>query len=243
MVFLLSVFFAFIIFLSCFFVASFGKNWNLNPFLALSSGALLVISFLDFMPKSFEGGFHQASFFILMGVLIQGLVDIYGLPYLKFLDRLIEDSGHQHHKHSHILSPQAMCSIVGCLAVCSFFDGIRLFAALSMETSVALMTGLALFFHLLSEGVMVALLGLNSGVKDKVLLILVSFVSGALILGAFLAKIFSAYFQLQSLIAFASGILIYVCFIHLIPFSFEKQNRKWFFLGLSFFFMIHLFFE
>ena len=237
MVFLVTIFFAFLVLGSCFLVAVFGRKWDLDFLVAFSSGGLLVIAFLDFMTHSFEDLNHSevASFLILSGVLLQGFSDIYIVPRLKFLDKLVDNTHHHHHHHTHILSSSTVCSTVGCLAICSFFDGIRLFAGLNMGgyTSVVIMIGL--FFHLLSEGVLVAILGIGSNIKTKIILVLTSFISGTLILGSFFAKNFAEYFNTTYLIALATGMLLYVCFIHLIPFSIKGKKKYWFFIGLGVF--------
>ena len=235
--------FALVLLCSCLFVAYFGRQWSLKPLVALGSGALLSICFLDFLPRSFEGdsSYESVSFLILAGVLVQGLADIYLLPRLSFLDKLLKTEGNSQlvHDHSHTLSSGSVCSVTGCLSICSFFDGIRLFAALNIEESVALMTAFALFFHLLSEGVVLAVLGLSSGVKKRILLVLVLCVAGSLILGALFAQAFFVGFSSDMLIAFSSGILIYICFVHLLPFCLKQNKTSWFFIGLVLFSLFH----
>ena len=228
---------------SCFFVASFGRKWNLSLWLSIGSGALFSICFLDFLPHSFSAHeFHdRASIFVLMGILLQALADIYLLPHLGFLDKLLEtDSSYKPaHKHSHTFSPFSVCSVVGCLSVCSFFDGIRLFSALNVESFVTFSMAFALFFHLLSEGVLIAVLALSSRFKKRILFVLSGSIGGALFAGALFAQAFSKSFSLNSLIAFSSGCLIYICFVHLLPFSLKTAYRKWFFIGLFLFSLLH----
>ena len=234
--------FSLVIICSCLFVAYFGRKWNLKPLFALGSGALLSLCFLDFLPHSFENhDFHEISaIFILAGILVQGLADIYLLPRLGFLDKLLRvNDAHLAHDHSHTIAVGSVCSLTGCLTICSFFDGIRLFAALNIEESVALMTAFALFFHLLSEGILLAILALSSGFKKRVLFILVLCLVGALFLGALFAQVFSIGFSSSLLIAFSTGILIYICFVHLLPFSLKQNYKHWFFIGLFLFSLLH----
>lgn len=243
MSFLIVVCFSLILLFSCLFVAYFGKNWNLKPLAALGSGALLSICFLDFMPFAFENDSHErTAFFILFGVLTQGLADIYLLPRLDFLDRLLKtEKANLIHEHSHTFSSGSVCSVTGCLSICSFFDGIRLFASLSIEKFVAFATAFGLFFHLLSEGILLAVLALSSGIKRRILLVFICCLTGALILGALFAQVFSISLSSSRLIAFSSGILIYVCFVHLLPFCLKANRRLWFFSGLILFSLIHIF--
>ena len=229
---------------ACFLTARFGKAWNLDLFLSLSSGILFSICFLDFLPHSFEKmDFHNSSaVFILLGILFQAFADIYLLPHLGFLDKLIEtDLSHKPaHQHSHTLSPFSVCSVVGCLSLCSFFDGIRLFAAFNVESFAAFSMVFALFFHLLSEGVLIAALAFSSRFKKRILLALSGSIGGALFLGALFAQFFSAGFSLHGLIAFSAGCLIYICFVHLLPFALKSSYRKWFFIGLLAFALLRL---
>ena len=234
--------FSLILLCSCLFVAHFGRRWDLKPLIALGSGALLSICFLDFLPQAFRGqtSYEVIPIFILFGILVQGLADIYLLPYLGFLDKYLKkESSNPVHSHSHTFNTGSVCSLAGCLSICSFFDGIRLFSALSITESVAFVTAFALFFHLLSEGVLVASLALSSGIKKKALFVLVFCLAGSLILGALFAQMFFISFSYSSLIAFASGILIYVCFVHLLPFSLKQKKKSWFFIGLLLFLGFH----
>jgi len=239
---LIIVLFALTLICFCLFVAYFGKKWNLKPLVAIGSGALLSISFLEFLPHAFEShsSHEEVSVFILTGILVQGLADIYLLPHLTFLDKLVQTKDSQPiPDHSHSFSPGAVCSVTGCLSICSFFDGIRLLAALNIGEFVAVVTALALFFHLLSEGVLLAVLGLSSGIKKQIILVLALCIGGALVLGALLAQVFFISFSPGILIAFSSGILIYICFVHLLPFCLKQNNKSWFFIGLILFSSFH----
>ncbi len=185
----------------------------------------------------------MVSVFVLTGVLAQGLADIYLLPRLVFLDKLIQtQNSHAIHEHSHALSPGFVCSVTGCLSICSFFDGIRLFAALNIGEFAAFVTVGALFFHLLSEGALLAVLGLSSGLKKQVFWVLALCASGALMLGALAAQALFIGFSSSALIAFSSGILIYICFTHLLPFCFKQGYEVWFFAGLIGFSLFHFVF-
>ena len=231
--------------LSVLLIALYGRHFRLEPFVCLSAGGLLSVTFLDFLPHGFSHNHsHFTGWVILSGLLTQGLFDLYGIKYLKFLDHFITDTDHNshtyHHHHSHSLSPAGVCSIAGCLSVCSFFDGIRLFSGIVLDGFSGTVTGISLFFHLISEGVIVALLGFDTGIKRKVLFVLTFFMTGTFILGAVTAQGILTYFHSENLIAFSAGILIYVCFVHLLPVSLKKINRKWFIAGLAAFSLLHL---
>ena len=245
--------FSLLLIFACFFTAFYGKNWNFQIVLSLSSGILLSLCFLEFLPQSFQSelsmkfnntvlSHHWISIFILSGVLLQALADIYLLPYLSFFDRFLETKSNKKVQHSHTFSPISVCSVTGCLSICSFFDGIRLLTAFGMDGSVAVTTAFALFFHLLSEGVLIAVFALSSGFKKRAIGVLVGILAGALMAGAFFAEFLSRLFSFQALLAFSSGCLLYICFVHLLPFSLKsKKGRFWFFGGLILFSIPHFF--
>ena len=214
-----------------FMVSFLKKKPSYQILMALSSGALLSLCFLEFLPHAFEEGKPKSvSFFVLLGVLIQGLADVYLLPRLGFLDKWLKAEG-SHHSHSHSLSSGSVCSLAGCLAICSFFDGIRLLSALEMDVKVAITTFLALFLHLFSEAAVIAGLVISSNMKKKALFSFILSFCVALILGAGVAEIFSN-LSSSSLMAFATGILMYICFVHLVPFSLKGNKQKWLFAGM-----------
>ena len=145
------------------------------------------------------------------------------------------------HAHAHALSPAGVCSLVGCLTVCSFFDGIRLFSSLLLDRSAAAATAFSLFFHLASEGLIVAVLGADAGIKKKAVFVLAFFMAGAFLAGAALSGGLLSHFSEEGLIAFSSGTLIYICFVHLLPVSLKSPNQKWFIAGLALASLPHLF--
>lgn len=244
---LISFIFAAFVLLSVILIASYTHRFRLKPFVCLSAGGLLSVTFLDFLPYGFSHSHsHLTGWVILFGLLTQGVFDLYGVKLLKFLDRFLTDTththshSHSHHHHSHILSPSGVCSIVGCLSICSFFDGIRFFSSLVLEGVGGIVTGISLFFHLVSEALIVALLGVDAGIRRKALFVLIFFMTGTFLLGAGAAQGILTLFHAENLIAFSAGILIYICFVHLLPVSLQKANQKWFILGLSLFSLLHL---
>ena len=240
---------------ACVFVIRFGHKWNLSLFVAFSSGGLLALALLDFLPHSFKDPSFQPEIWILMGLLIQGVFDLYGSKYLNFLDHWVEGSHNaachpadkdthspgSGHYHTHPLPPETTVSTMGCLTVCSFFDGIRFFSGFTLDKMTGITLGVVLFFHLLSEGVTVASLGVNSRLKRKVLFALVTCLCGTFIVGTALAQSLSEQWNAPAVFAFATGILIYVCTIHLIPFSLKSRKEGWFILGLILFSIMILF--
>ena len=180
MLFLISAGFAALTLLFVLLAALSRRRFPLEPFVCLSAGGLISVTFLDFLPLSFEGAPHFAGAIALSGFFIQGFFDLYGVRRLAFLDRLLLGgaSPPARHSHSHSLSAAGVCSIAGCLSLCSFFDGVRLYSGLLLPESAAAATALSIFFHLFSEGAMVAFLGFDLNIKKKALAFLICFMAG-----------------------------------------------------------------
>ena len=211
-------------------LGKFGKEWDLNPFLAFGSGGLLSLIFFDFLPHNFEEHSHWTGALIFLGIGIQGSFEII-FSKIKFSDKWLGqiDQKPCNHPHSHILSPAAMYSTISCLTLCSFFDGVRLYSALKLGVFAGATMSLGLFFHLLSESVILMTLLLNSSLKKRALFTLFMCLSGALILGSLATQVLSTYWNEHHILSVVTGILMYVCFIHLIPFCL-KENKRFYFL-------------
>ena len=235
---IISFSFALLIFLCCLLVGKWVKNINLNPFLAFSSGGFFSIAVLDFLPSSFARLPDMAGVYLALGIFIQSLAEIKITRRLGFLDKYIQDSSSDH-KHSHIISPEASCSLIGCLIICSFFDGTRFYAGLTLDLSVAVATGFVLFFHLLSEGLMLASLGKNLKLKQKVCLVLFIALCLSFFFGASTTSILFHYGNADIIFSIASGILLYVCFMHLLPFCLKHKYYTHILVGFLIFSTSH----
>lgn len=211
---------------------------KMNFCIAVSTGVLLSIAFLEFVPHTLEQ--DKGYLLILVGVLVVAITDMFLIPRLSFLNFLksppssepdgAENTSHScshgpHHIYNHTqgLSPRVSCSATGCLLVCSFFDGFEISSAFMIDTQTGIILSLALFFHLLPDGMLVASLALAGGLTKKTAEYLSIGVGVSLLMGTFIGYGLGEFFMLKaSILAFATGALLYICFCHLLPLAFRK---------------------
>lgn len=216
-------------------VLTFKNALSQNYITALSAGLLAGLIFFKFLPHSLEEvPPFTFSIVILISLIFLLLIETY---LTGFLSRLFPhwtwnkegDCSHYHQHHHHF--SHGSFSAIGCLLICSFFDGIRMGSALWIDSSASVMTVLALFAHILPEGLSVVLLARSAGYKGVALKLVLCIFFGV---GMLLTS--AGYFGLSEkiILMFSTASLFYVVFIHLLPVAFQRENQKWFFSALIF---------
>ncbi len=213
------------------------RIFSQNHITSLSAGLLTGLIFFKFLPHSLEDiSPFVFSITILCSLILLLLIETHLTGVLarlfpKWDQKESGDCSHYHQHHHHLAS--GSFSAVGCLLICSFFDGIRMGSALWIDSAASVMTIVALFAHILPEGLAVLLLAQGSGSKNSsfiLKLVLCSlFGIGILLTGAGHFGVFE-----KVILMFSTASLFYVVFIHLLPAAFEKKNQKWFFSALLF---------
>jgi len=208
----------------------------------------LNLIFFDFLPHTLSTGnknLYSNIIMIIVGLLVNAFSEIGILPRMKFLNRLLPVKKHDCHQHEseyvhyHLIPSSVGCSAVGCLILCAFFDGIRLASTLLIDMKTTIMVSIGLLFHLIPESVTVIGIGLSSGLSRKSLYRIVLLFCLTFLLGyhAFFLLSHIEYLQ-NSIISFASGLFLYICFVHLIPMVFKCKTKKWFFAGAILFMIL-----
>ena len=238
--FLLSVVYCVAVLLLTYFFIYKKIRFDLHHVVAFGTGFLVILLFFDFLPHSFdttEAGLYSIMI-MLAGFLVNAFSEIGVLPRLKFLNKLLPDKKHDCHEHDsehihyHLMPSSVGCSAVGCLILCAFFDGIRLASALLIDMGTAIMMSIGLLFHLLPESVAVIGIGLSSGFSRKSLLGIILVFCFAFLGGYHIFFLLSYMENWQNLVLpFASGLFLYVCFVHLIPIVIRFKVKKWFLMG------------
>ncbi len=204
---------------------------------SLSAGLLTGLIFFKFLPHSLEKvSPFTFSMVVLFSLIILLLVETYLTGVLTRLfpewgQHKADDCSHYHQHHHHF--SQGSFSAIGCLLICSFFDGIRMGSALLIDSSAGVMTGLALFAHILPEGLAVLLLARSMNNKNSIV-VLKLVLCGFFGLGILLTGIGYFGFSENIILVFSTASLFYVVFIHLLPVAFQRGNQRWFFAALLF---------
>lgn len=162
-------------------------------------------------------------------------------------------SGHSHqhefcvHSHSHTHEPQislkTACLSVGCVTVCSFFDGLEISTAFHLGSEVGWLTSLGFLLHSVSNGALAASLGIAGGLS-KSRAIQVSIIIGLLLFaGSLFGVVGISLLDFKTyILPFSTGVMLYISFTHLIPLAL-KDRMGWvgFILGTTLTFIIHSF--
>ena len=199
---------------------------RLSMFIALGTGMLLAILFSEFLAESFHEHSHLSAALIVTGIVFVIFMETYIAPKISFLegDRCDHDHAVAHdHKHHlsqehqhHLISHQAACSAVGCLLVCTFFDGIELKAAFELGESTGWMTSVGLLFHVLPDGALAASIALAGGMSRSAAKVVSVLTGLSMVVGILFTVMLQQIVSFQQFVLpFASGVLMYVTFIHL----------------------------
>jgi len=216
-------------------IVTLKKVFSQNYVTSVSAGLMTGLIFFKFLPHSLE---EVSSFTFSMVLLCSLILLLLTETYLTgVLDRLFPKRNqskagscshyHQHHHHF----AHGSFSAIGCLLICAFFDGVRMGAALWIDSSTSAMAFLALFAHILPEGLAVLLLTRGIGKNNLFvkLILCVLFGLGILLTGVGYFESFE-----KVVLMFSTASLFYVVFIHLLPVAFQRGNQRWFFSALIF---------
>lgn len=237
-------------------ISSRNPSWyserRLAGFVSFSAGLLLTIAWLEFIPHSFAEHSHQSALLVLAGIFFVLVAEMYMVPFLsKFLHSDPHHHHHheehqEHHDHHHgLLAPEAACSALACLIVCTFFDGLNLRTAFSISGQTGWLTTAGLFFHILPDGVVASSMAIAGGFSMRGARKMALAVALSLLLGVTLAYTIGASFPAEHVVLpLAAGVMNYVIFIHLIPVA---RKNKWsvlyFSLGSLAFLALHFLME
>ncbi|MCB0357882.1 MAG: hypothetical protein KDD40_12785 [Bdellovibrionales bacterium] len=198
---------------------------RLPLFMSLGTGVLLTIAVNEFIPHAFKDSQNNSPWWILGGILFVIVADKYIAPYLGPR----HDRQCSHHSHGpKLISSSAACSSIGCIIVCAFMDGVEIYTAFHLGTDVGWFLAFGLFFHVVPEGAIAAGLSLAGGFSKEVARKSVIYIASAILLGLLVGSQVVKYISFENtLLPFASGVLLYVSIGHLMPVSLKSRWGLW----------------
>lgn len=207
--------------------------------ISFGAGVLLAIAVEEFLPAAFEKAAHLAPLIMFLGVALVIFAEKFITPKINFLNNsdchYVEGSPHFHHV---TFSPQAACSSVGCIMVCSFLDGMNINAGFQLGTGIGWLMGIGFLFHCVLEGVVVASIARMSTFTNRFAQWSIFIVAAFILLGGFFGMILQEIFSFEKFVLpLAAGVLLYVCFVHLLAVALRRKSSFYVFLlgGASFF--------
>lgn len=153
------------------------------------------------------------------------------------------DHSHEHghiHRHTHmeVLGHGEVCSAIACFMICSFFDGIALSSVQAVDRNLGFIMIIGVALHLLPEGVLSGAMALAGGASLKAAQKVLLFIGGAFVLGSLIPFFFTGFES--KFLAIASGILIFVTLVQLLPTALKlKFAPFWIGMGAVLYLLSH----
>src|SRR6516225_1279815 len=183
----------------------------LQYFLALGSGYMLAVVFVEILPESIRLKGPDAFFYVLVGFFLIHLFEHTIASHFHFG----EETHHQEFARSH-----ARRTVLLGLGLHAFFDGVAIAAGFLVSNWLGAVIFLAVFLHKLPEGFTVASMVLASGQGRRRAVQAAATLGGATLIGVALTSIFHG--QLEYALPLAGGVTLYVAGTDLLP----EVNRQ-----------------
>lgn len=209
-------------------IAFFAKKTNtrfLSASLGLSAGVMIYVSFMELMPEAVEQ--LQALYSHKQAEIYMLLAFFFGIGLIALIDKLVPEDENPHEIHlqseanqsSHLKRTGFMMALA--IGIHNFPEGLATFTSALTNIEIAIPIVVAIAIHNIPEGIAVSMPIFHAtGNRKKAFLL--SFLSGmSEPVGALLGYLFLLPFWTPTvnalLLAFVSGIMIYISFDELLP--------------------------
>ncbi|MCL6565554.1 MAG: ZIP family metal transporter [Acidobacteriia bacterium] len=190
------------------------REWSgqwLKYFVALASGFMLAVAFLEMLPESLALLGEPALAFALLGYLFVHFFEHTLAPHFHF--------GEETHREELASAHASYAALLG-LTVHAFFDGVAIGAGFVRSAWLGSIVFLAVFLHKLPEGFTVASLMLASGRSRRAALSASLVLAAATLVGMLLIAVLAS--QVRYALPLSAGVTIYVAASDLMP----EVNRE-----------------
>jgi len=198
----------------------------LKYLLALGAGFMLAVTLLEMLPKSIQlwqqestADHPESSYFVPM-MLVMG-----GYLLTQFFEHTIAPHFHlgeemhcDEHDHEMISGSAAYTAVAGLL-IHTFFDGVSIAAAASVNSEFGLLVFIAIFLHKFPEGFTIGSMILAAGKGRREVIISTSLIGMTTLAGVVLFYFVGASmgFTVAYALPLAAGVTLYVAASDLIP--------------------------
>jgi ZIP family zinc transporter/zinc and cadmium transporter len=190
------------------------KDWPrkyLQYFLALGSGYMLGVVFVEILPESLRLAGRNAFLYVLAGFFLIHLFEHILAPHFHFGEETHTEEVSRHN---------ASRAVLLGLALHAFFDGVAIAAGFLISTWLGAVIFFAIFLHKLPEGFTVASMVLASGQSRQHAIRAAAILGCSTLLGVGLTSILQS--QLAYALPVAGGVTLYVAATDLLP----EVNRQ-----------------
>ncbi len=223
----------------------------LKYLVALGAGFMLAAIFIEIVPEvvvlwtrgatgseEVAEGVVRAMALLVGGYLLVHFVEHTAAPHFHF--------GEETHTHA-LVRPSAAVTAIGGLSIHTFFDGVSVAAAFSVDRKVGLVVFTAVLLHKVPEGFTAASIMLASGRAARSALAATLLVGAATLAGVLSVALLRTRAEGAVLYAlpFSAGVTLYVAASDLIPEvnHLEEKNPRVslvVFVGVALFYLLHL---
>lgn len=194
----------------------------LKYLLALGAGFMLAVTLFEMLPRSIEvwsagnsdHGLSVPMLLVMLGYLLTQFVEHTIAPHFH----LGEEVHCEEHDHELISTSAAYTAVAGLL-IHTFFDGVSIAAAASVNSQFGLLVFIAILLHKFPEGFTIGSMMLAAG-KGKREVVIATALIGATTLAGVLLLYFvgeSVGFTVAYALPIAAGVTLYVAASDLIP--------------------------
>jgi ZIP family zinc transporter/zinc and cadmium transporter len=183
----------------------------LQYFLALGSGYMLSVAFIEVIPESIHLAGENALYFVLIGYFLIHLFEHTIAPHFHFGEETHTEEMHVEHARNTVL--------LG-MTIHTFFDGVAIAAGFLVSTWLGVVIFVAIFLHKLPEGFTIASVVLASGQGKRNAVRAAGLLGAATLAGVLLTSQFQG--QLKYALPLSGGVTVYVAATDLLP----EVNRE-----------------
>ncbi len=205
----------------------------ITKILAFSSGIMIAVSFLHFLPEGYGQNSQATSWSFLLTVLF--LFSMENFTMMNSCSEFVEDC------HMHSLGFFAFFA----MSLHSMMDGFNISVGFSVDSAVGFNSLAAVMMHKFADGITLSSLLKHAGFSDRKNIVYVGFMGLATVLGAAISSYFISFSSryMPALFGISAGSFIYIAATEIIPHLHRERRRSsplLLFFGYIFVFIIHI---
>jgi zinc transporter ZupT len=200
----------------------------LKYLLALGAGFMLAVTFFEILPNSIAlwqmanggpgngGRLYVPMMLVLVGYLLTQFFEHTIAPHFHLGGEMHCDDDEHHHE---LISTRAAYTAVAGLLMHTFFDGVSIAAAATIDPRVGALVFIAVFLHKFPEGFTIGSIVIAAGKGRREVLIATAAIGGATLAGVLLFYFVGTNlgFTVAYALPIAGGVTLYVAASDLIP--------------------------
>lgn len=221
----------------------------LKCLVASGAGFLLAVIFIEIVPRTADlwlaGNDAQQKGEVLIAPMLLLLA---GYLLINFFEQSLIPHLHLESHSKAVIAPGSAYAALGGLLFHSFFDGLALASAVSVNFSAGILVFLAIFLHKLPEGFTAVSLVLAAGATVKKAILASAIVGLATLFGVSVFALIKTQITVSVayVLPFSAGVTLYVAASELIPELYHHGERNrllsvFVFAGVALFFILHYF--